>query len=90
MEPTHRSDAELGQRACKLYEEQLRAQVETEDNIGKIIVMDVESGDYEIDDEGIASSRRLQARHPGAPLFALRIGYRAVESFAGARERTTR
>src|SRR5947208_4058524 len=78
----------LGDRARELYEG-LRAKVETPENIGKLIVMDVESGDYEIDEQGIEASRRLQARHPGATLYALRIGYRTVESFAGVLERTT-
>jgi hypothetical protein len=79
----------LGDRARELYE-RLRAKVETPENIGKLIVMEVESGDYEIDEQGIDASRHLQARHPGATLYALRIGYRTVESFAGVLERTTR
>lgn len=77
----------LGQQAQDLYE-RLRPQVETPENIGKLIVMDVESGDYEIDDQGIASSRQLQLRHPDATLYALRIGYRAVEALGGILERT--
>jgi len=52
--------------------------------------MDVESGDYEIDKLGIEASRHLQARHPGSPLYALRIGYKAVESFGGVLERSAR
>lgn len=77
----------LGERAREMYEN-LRPQVETPENIGKLIVMDVDSGDYEIDALGIESSRRLQARHPGTTLYALRIGYKAVESFYGVLERT--
>ncbi len=82
------SGEELEERARELYV-RLRPQVETSENIGKLIVLDVESGDYEIDDEtGIASSRRLQARHPQAALFALRIGYKTAVSFCGALERS--
>ena len=86
MEQTTANETELGRRARLLYE-QLRPTVETPDSVGKLIVLEVESGDYEIDASGIEGSRRLQARHPGAPLYALRIGYRSVESFAGIRER---
>ena len=50
--------------------------------------MDVESGDYEIDDMGVETSRRLQSRHPNATLYALRIGYKAVEALGGILERT--
>lgn len=77
----------LGERAREAYQ-QIQAQVETPENIGKIIVLDADSGDYEIDDIGIESSRRLQARHPGATLYALRIGYKTAVSFCGALERT--
>lgn len=80
--------SELGRRAQALYD-RLRTQIETEENIGKIIVMDVDSEDYEIDDMGIETSRRLQARHPGADLFAFRIGYKAMEALGGILERTT-
>lgn len=77
----------LGERGRDLYE-QLRARVETPENIGKVIVMDVESGDYETDDLGIDSSFRLKERHPGAALYALRIGYEALASLDGELERT--
>ena len=76
----------LGQRAHAFYE-RLRPQIETPENIGKIIVMDVDSGDYGIDDAGIETSRRLQAQHPDATLYAMRIGYRAVEAIGGVLER---
>lgn len=75
-------DSALGERAQELYES-LRSEIETPENIGKLIVMDVESGDYEIDEMGIESSRRLQVRHPDATLYALRIGYKAVEALGG-------
>lgn len=78
----------LGERAQQLYE-RLRPQVEIPENIGKLIVMEVDSGDYEIDEAGITSSRHLQARHPGAMLYALRIGYKTVETLGGVLERAT-
>ena len=36
---------------------------------------------------GIESSRRLQKRHPKATLYALRIGYEAVEALGEYLER---
>lgn len=77
----------LGKRAIAVYK-QLRPTIETPENIGKIIVIETNSGDYEIDENGIEGSRRLQARHPGATLYALRIGYSAVEVLGGVRERS--
>lgn len=74
-------------RAWELYS-QIRPQIETPDNIGKLILFDLQSGDYEIDDEtDLAAFRRLQSRHPGSKLHTLRIGYEAVCSFDGGLER---
>ena len=81
--------SELGRRAQNLYE-RLHPQVETEENIGKLIILDVDSGDYEISEEktGIPATHRLQARHPGVLLYGLRIGYNATDAIGGVLERT--
>ncbi len=85
---TSSNTADIGQRAQQLYD-RLRDTIETPENIGKRIVMEVESGDYEIDDTGVQASLRLQARHPEAKLYALHIGYKSAVSFCGALERRT-
>ncbi len=45
---------------------------------GKILVLDVQSGDYAIGSDLLEASNRLQARQPGAYEYAFRIGYPAV------------
>jgi hypothetical protein len=87
METQTKVRSELGRLAQELYEKKLRPLVETPENIGKIIVMDVDSGDYEIDEKGVDSSLRLRARHPNGALYALRIGYKTAVSFSGVLER---
>ena len=77
--------SQIGDLAQQLYA-RLRNTIEIPENIGKMIVMEVESGDYEIDDKGIETSLRLQARHPNTKLYALRIGYKDVVSFRGVLE----
>ena len=77
----------LGQHAQELYA-RLRSTIETSENIGKLIVMDLISGDYEIDEMGIETAHRLRAKHPDCSLFAMRIGYRATEALGGVLERT--
>jgi hypothetical protein len=74
---------EIDRLGQSLYDEKLRCIVETPDNIGKQIVIDVETGDYEIDNDGLAASRRLLAKRPDAPLYGLRIGYNAVYTLGG-------
>jgi hypothetical protein len=83
------SGEEIGRRGQEIYEKKLRARVETEENIGKIISIDVETGDYEIDDDLIKAGDRLLARHPGAPLYGARIGYDAVYAVGGTLAKTT-
>lgn len=90
MAQTQLSKDEVVQRGIDLYEHQIRDLVETDENIGKQIVIDVETGDYEIDHSGLLASRRLMAKHADAALYGLRIGYDAVYSIGGTLTRTTR
>lgn len=83
MTITQDSPEELYKRVKNIYDQQIRAQVENVYD-GKIIMIDADSGDYEIDDVGIAASERLRQRHPNAVFCALRIGYEAVDGFGGA------
>jgi hypothetical protein len=62
-------------RAEELYQSQLRSTVETPENIGTMILIDLNSGDYEIDPYGLAASRRLMQRRPYSDLIVSRIGY---------------
>ncbi len=74
-------------RAWEIYY-RLRPQIETPDNSGKLILLDLVSSDYEIDDEtNLDAVHRLQARRPAGELFALRIGYEVSASFSGSMER---
>jgi hypothetical protein len=87
MSDSHLSKEEIARRGEELYEQRIRPKVETEANVGKIIVIDVKSGDYEIDDVGLRASRRIRTRHPNAVLLGLRIGYDAVEGFGSGPQR---
>lgn len=74
---------EIADRGEKIYQDRLRAQVR-EGNVGKYLVIDIGSGDYEIGDEHLPTAKRLCARHPNASLYGMRIGYKAIASFGGA------
>ena len=58
-------------------------------NIGKIVSIDVNSGDYEVDADLLTAGDRLLARHPDAAIWGERIGYDAVYAVGGALTRTT-
>lgn len=78
---------EVARRAKSLYARRIRPQVETDENIGKMVIIDIESGDFAVDDDGIESSVQLRARHPGARLYGIRIGYNVAVSLGGVMER---
>ncbi|MBI3910689.1 MAG: hypothetical protein HY320_07125 [Armatimonadetes bacterium] len=65
---------EIGHRGQELYDRVIRPQVEA-GNKGKFLVLDIETGDYEIDEDDLAASERLLARRPGGKLYGVRIGY---------------
>lgn len=74
---------EIARRAKMLYDQQIRAKVEEADR-GKVLVLDIESGDYEIDSDRRAASDRAHARHPNGAFFAIRIGYPAMTKIGGS------
>jgi hypothetical protein len=79
---------EVAQRAKQFYENGIRQNVEYDDNIGKMIVIDAETGEYGIDPTGVETALKLKQKNPNARLFTIRIGYDVAVSFGGAMERT--
>ena len=77
------SKEEFAQRGDEIYERDIRPQVKTEDE-AKFVLIDIETGDYEMDADELAASDRLLARHPDAQVWLVRIGSRYARRF-GAR-----
>ena len=50
----------------------------TEDDIGKYVIVDVYTGEYEIDENCVEADLRLEKRVPDACGFILRVGYSAA------------
>ena len=48
----------------------------TEEDIGKFVAIDVDTGDYEVDLQVSEALQRLKSRHPENALTAQRVGYR--------------
>ncbi len=82
------SSQEVARRGKELYERSIRAKVETEENIGKIISINVETGDYEIGDDLVETSLRLKSKQPNAALWGERISFNAVYAVGGTLLRT--
>ena len=45
---------------------------------GMMVVLDIASGDYEVDIQGADAGRRLKRRRPDAVMYTARVGYSAV------------
>ena len=82
------SGEEIVQRGEELYAQQICSKVETEENIGKIVSIDIETGEYAVDADPIAAGLRVQAKHPDAAIYGKRIGYNAAFAIGGTLTRT--
>jgi hypothetical protein len=74
------SKEEYARRGDEIYERDLRPHVEA-GNEGKFIVIDIETGAYEIDAAELVASDRLLAHHPDAQVWLRRVGSRYARRF---------
>jgi hypothetical protein len=76
------SPQDVESRGEEIYEHQLRKNVEL-GNEGKFIVIDIETGDYEIDANDLLATKRALSKRPDAVLYGLRIGFPAAYTLGG-------
>jgi hypothetical protein len=77
------SREEFARRAREYYNRFLRDKLEPEHR-GKYLALDVETGQYEMDEDEMAAMDRARARMPGKAFFLIRIGHQAAHRL-GAR-----
>ncbi len=73
---------EVVQRGQAIYEDRIRPKVEA-GNKGKYLVINIETGEYEMDTDDLTASKRAKARFGDAALFAMRIGFPAAYRLGG-------
>jgi hypothetical protein len=74
------SKEEFARRGDEIYESQIRTQVET-DNNGKIVAIDIETGNFELADDTMTATQKLLDRYPDSQTWVVRIGHQAVHRF---------
>jgi len=74
MPTTERTLDELAGLGENIFDRHVRPALRPEDD-GKFVAIDVESGDYEIDDDDYAAVARLRSRKPAADVWLMRAGY---------------
>lgn len=84
--PRHNRE-EIARRGDEIYERVVLPRLESADE-GKFALIDVETGDYEVDRDEIAASDRLLARNPEAQIWTRQVGSRYARRF-GPRFKTT-
>ncbi|MYE53879.1 MAG: hypothetical protein F4X34_01610 [Chloroflexi bacterium] len=74
MQERASSPHDVESRGEAIYRERIRHLVDPHEK-GKFVVIDVYSGDYEIDERDADASVRLLNRHPDALTWAVRVGH---------------
>ena len=69
-------DKDIATIGMAMYEE-MRAEMEANE-WGRMVVIDVNSGDYEVADDDLTATTRLFERRTDALTWGERIGYRAI------------
>jgi hypothetical protein len=88
--PTKRrySKQEFADRSDAIYETDIRPCLTSVDD-GKFVAIDIETGEFDIDENELVACDKLRARTPEAQIWMVRVGSRSVHRFGG-RERQAR
>jgi hypothetical protein len=76
------SPQQVESRGEAIYEHSVRKEVE-EGNQGSFVVIDIETGEYEVDADDLNATKRALAKRPNAVLYGLRIGYPTAYMLGG-------
>jgi hypothetical protein len=76
------SAEEVAERGEALYESQIRPLV-ADGNRGSFVVIDIETGAWEMDADDLAATKRALARRPDAILYGVRVGYPTAYRLGG-------
>ena len=74
------SREEHARLGTEVYERVVRPRVDPAER-GKIVALDIESGEYEIGDDSLTTCNRLLGRNPEAQIWCVRVGHPAVHRF---------
>jgi hypothetical protein len=71
--------SEVSRKGWEIYVNEIRPKV-IENHRGEFLVVDVDSGEYEMDANASTAAVRMAARHPEGRRFMVRVGYKAAYS----------
>ena len=79
------TDVEIAALGKLIYRQNIRPLL-TEKDIGKYVIVDVYSGEYEIDENSVEADLRLRKRMPEACGFIMKVGYSSAFFMGGYSE----
>lgn len=82
------SKDEFARRGDRIYEQDIHPYLTPEDE-GKFVLIDIETGTYQVDEDELAASDRLLARCPAAQIWIVRVGLRAARIRPLSKQRKT-
>ena len=86
MPYTNYTSKEVASRGESIYRREIRHKVNPKHK-GKFLVIDIETGEYEMNTDDLVATKRLLAKHPNAVVYGLQIGcptaYRIGGPFRG-------
>ena len=75
------TNQEIAYKGEEIYAANLRDALE-KDCFGQVVIINIETGDYEIGSDSPAANNRAYAKTPGAALYGIRVGFPFVESMS--------
>jgi hypothetical protein len=82
MSEKHYSPDDIARLGNAIYQRDIHDRVMPQLK-GHFLVLDIESGDYEVDLDDLSAEEALRARRPTGVFFGLRIGYATAYALAG-------
>ena len=82
MPYTNYTSKEVASRGEAIYKKQIRGKVEHKHK-GKFLVIDIETGEYEMNADDLVATKRLLAKHPDAVIYGLQIGFPTAYRIGG-------
>ncbi len=68
---------ELAALGCDIFDKQVRSTLSPADD-GKFVAIDIDTADYDIDEDDYTAVARLRSRKPAADIWLMRAGYPAA------------
>ena len=83
------SKVEFARRGEAIYTDKLQSFLEPDEK-GKFVVIDIETGEFEVDSDEEAASDRLLERAPNAQMWLRRVGSPVARRYGGRGKPVTR